>query len=84
MVLKVQGGGLPGFRVRGGKTYFRKSWVGNVDFFLIIFLHQLLHQIGPNSIVLLGQIADQAAAMLVKSKIVDIIAYHMLFKIKKS
>ena len=32
-VLKVKGGVLPGFRVQGGKTDFRKSEAGNVDFF---------------------------------------------------
>ena len=32
MVLKVQGGGLSGFKFQRGKTTFRKIDRGNVDF----------------------------------------------------
>ena len=33
MILKVEGGVLPGFEVQRGKTDFRENDEGNVDFF---------------------------------------------------
>ena len=33
MGLKVEGGGLPGFRVQEGKLDFEDSWWGKMDFF---------------------------------------------------
>jgi hypothetical protein len=38
MVWKVEGDGLSGFEVEGGKTDFRESWGGKVDFFISINL----------------------------------------------
>ena len=35
MVLKVEGGVLPGFGVQGGKADLRESRGSNVDFFLV-------------------------------------------------
>ena len=42
-ILKVEGDVLSGFGVQGEKVDFRKSWGGNVDFFLICSLCRSSH-----------------------------------------
>ena len=51
MVLKVQRGGLPGFRVEGEKMDFYKIERGNVTFFFL-FLHPRWPRYGPVRLVL--------------------------------